>query len=80
MNGRAHRLRRLLQKEIMSADTKYFDCLACGRESEVVATPPRCAECGSGSGVISPHRRAEQQDRAHEAFQRAAKLAKGKAA
>jgi hypothetical protein len=61
----------------MEGEKKYFECLSCGRESEVSSTPPRCADCGSGSGVISPHSRA-QKEMSHEAFRRAADKAKGK--
>ena len=63
-------------------EKQYFDCLACGRESEIVATPAKCADCGSGSGVISPQSRAEremaQREASQETFRRAARLAKGK--
>jgi Zn finger protein HypA/HybF involved in hydrogenase expression len=61
----------------METEKKYFECLSCGRESEVASTPPKCSDCGSGSGVISPHSRV-QRDVSHEAFRRAANIAKGK--
>jgi len=61
----------------MESEKKYFECLSCGRESEVASVPPKCSDCGSGSGVISPHSRV-QRDMSHEAFRRAADMAKGK--
>ena len=61
----------------MEDEKKYFECLSCGRESELASTPPKCAECGSGSGVISPRSRA-QREVSQEAFRRAASMAKGK--
>ena len=61
----------------MEGEKKFFECLSCGRESVVESAPPKCADCGSGSGVISPQPRAQQQ-KSQEAFQRAANLAKGK--
>jgi hypothetical protein len=66
----------------MQENKRYFDCLSCGRESEIVATPARCADCGSGSGIISPQSRAEremaQREASQESFRRAAQMAKGK--
>jgi Zn finger protein HypA/HybF involved in hydrogenase expression len=61
----------------METERKYFECLSCGRESEIVSAPVKCADCGSGAGVISPNSRAQQRDKSHEAFQRAASI-KGK--
>ena len=61
----------------MDGEKKYFECMSCGRESVVASTPPKCTECGSGSGVISPHSRA-QKEMTQDAFRRAASLAKGK--
>ena len=61
----------------MEIEKKYFECLSCGRESEVASTPPRCRDCGSGSGVISPQSRAEKE-MSQDTFRRAANMAKGK--
>ena len=63
----------------MQEERSFFECLSCGRESEIFAPPARCADCGSGAGVISPHPR-QQHVKSQEAFRRAAKLAKGKPA
>ena len=66
----------------MRDEKKYFECLACGRETEIVDAPSKCAACGSGSGVISPQSRAQremaQREASHETFRRAAQIAKGK--
>ena len=66
----------------MQEEKQFFECLSCGRESEIHAAPPKCADCGSGSGVISPQSRAErelaQREASQENFRRAARLAKGK--
>jgi predicted ATP-dependent serine protease len=61
----------------MADERKFFECLACGRESEIVSGQVKCADCGSGSGVISPTSRA-QRDHTQESFRRAAARAKGK--
>ena len=61
----------------MEGEKKYFECMSCGCESEVTSTPPRCTDCGSGSGVISPHSRV-QKEMSQETFRRAANMAKGK--
>jgi ribosomal protein L37E len=63
----------------MEGEKKYFECLSCGRES-VIVSAPRCAECGSGAGVISPTPRVQpgEKSQSQEAFRRAAALAKGK--
>ena len=66
----------------MHEERQYFECLSCGRESEIAASPPKCADCGSGSGVISPQSRAQrelaQREASQETFRRAARMAKGK--
>ena len=63
-------------------ERQYFECLSCGRESEIVSPPAKCADCGSGSGVISPQSRAQremaQREASQETFRRAAQMAKGK--
>ena len=61
----------------MESEKKYFECLSCGRESEIASAPARCADCGSGAGVISPTSRV-QKEMAQEAFRRAADKAKGR--
>jgi Zn finger protein HypA/HybF involved in hydrogenase expression len=77
----AHRLRGFMGK-VMHEDKQYFECLSCGRESELVASPAKCSDCGSGSGIISPQSRAQremaQREASHETFRRAAQIAKGK--
>jgi ribosomal protein L34E len=30
----------------------YFECLHCGTVAPVDATPPKCAQCGHGTGII----------------------------
>ena len=66
----------------MRVEKQYFDCLSCGRETEMLTSPARCAGCGSGSGVISPQSRAQremaQREASQETFRRAAQFAKGK--
>ena len=66
----------------MHEDKQYFECLSCGRESEILAPPPKCPSCGSGSGVTSPESRAQrelaQREASLETFRRAALMAKGK--
>ena len=66
----------------MHEEKQFFECLSCGRESELVASPAKCAECGSGSGIISPQTRAQremaQREASQETFRRAARIAKGK--
>ena len=66
----------------MQESRQYFECLSCGRESELIGPPAKCADCGSGSGVISPQSRAQremaQREASHENFRRAAQIAKGK--
>ena len=66
----------------MREEKQYFECLSCGRETEIVAAATRCAGCGSGSGVISPQSRAQremaQREASQETFRRAAQMAKGK--
>jgi hypothetical protein len=66
----------------MQDEKTYFECLTCGRESEIAAMPARCADCGSGSGIISPQSRAQrdtaQREANQETFRRAARMAKGK--
>jgi hypothetical protein len=78
----AHRLRRFMGKAMHVDEHHYFDCLSCGRETEIVASPAKCAGCGSGSGVISPQSRAQremaQREASQETFRRAARMAKGK--
>jgi len=31
---------------------RYFECLHCGVITEVAATPPKCRNCGHGTGVL----------------------------
>jgi hypothetical protein len=66
----------------MREEKQYFDCLSCGRESEIIAFPAKCTGCGSGSGIISPQSRAQremaQREASQETFRRAAQIAKGK--
>ena len=66
----------------MQEPRQYFECLSCGRESELVASPAKCPGCNSGSGVISPQSRAQremaQREASHETFRRNAQMAKGK--
>jgi hypothetical protein len=31
---------------------EYFDCMRCGHMSLVSSKPPKCPQCGSGSGVV----------------------------
>ena len=33
--------------------TEYFDCLRCSAVTRITACPPKCAVCGSGTGVIA---------------------------
>ena len=67
----------------MRDEKKYFECLSCGRETEIGPSSVKCAGCGSGSGVISPQSRAQremaQREASHETFRRSAQIAKGKA-
>jgi hypothetical protein len=30
----------------------YFECLHCGSIAVVDRTPPKCAQCGHGTGII----------------------------
>ena len=47
---------------------QYFECLACGRESEIGERErPRCAQCGSGNGIISPTRMQDAGAALHDA-------------
>jgi hypothetical protein len=75
-NFEAHRLCRFVERT-MDGEKKYFECMSCGRESELASAPPKCTHCGSGSGVISPHSRV-QKEMSQDAFRRAASMAKGK--
>lgn len=65
----------------MPEEKQYFECLSCGCESEIVAAPAKCADCGSGAGVLSPETRAQrelaQREASLETFRRAARMAKG---
>ena len=33
--------------------TEYFDCLRCASVTQVTSCPPKCAVCGSGTGVLA---------------------------
>ena len=33
--------------------TEYFDCLRCAAVTKVTTCPPKCAVCGSGTGVLA---------------------------
>jgi hypothetical protein len=34
-------------------ETEYFDCLRCHAVTPIAVRPPKCAKCGSGTGVVS---------------------------
>ena len=44
--------------------TEYFDCLRCAAVTKVTSCPPKCAVCGSGTGVLakSPHGAVRERD------------------
>ena len=33
--------------------TDYFECMQCKAVTPVLLRPPKCGQCGSGTGIIS---------------------------
>ena len=40
----------------------YFECLHCGVVTPVEASPPKCGQCGHGTGVIHLEKPPEDKD------------------
>jgi len=45
----------------VAADIYYFECLKCGAETPIEASPPRCPRCASGTGIVRPVTQAPDQ-------------------